>query len=38
MEGYFYNDLTVEVIMFSNQHGLLGQTKGAQVLIDEKFK
>jgi cobalt-precorrin-5B (C1)-methyltransferase len=38
MEGYVYNDLTVEVIMFSNQHGLLGQTKGAQVLIDEKFK
>jgi len=38
MESHVYQDLNIEVIMFSNKQGFLGQTKGVGALIHEKFK
>ena len=38
MESHVYQDLNIEIIMFSNKHVFLGQTKGVGALIHEKFK
>jgi len=37
MESHVYKALHIEVILFSNKHGFLGQTKGAMKLINENF-